>query len=71
MPRNSEQSAVTFSRKWIVAGLAAWFESFSTIATEVSSLLRIGLVEVEILRSCGMAGTHQDDSIARVSKSRL
>lgn len=38
MPRYSLESAVTFSRKWIFAAVAEAFESFSTIATDVSSL---------------------------------
>lgn len=45
-PRYSLESAVTFSRKCILAALVASF--FSTIATEVSSLVQIDKLAVRL-----------------------
>lgn len=57
MPRCARESAVMFSRKWMVAlGLGVFV--FSTIETEVSSLLDKGiwLAWSLSMRLCGMRG---------------
>lgn len=74
MPRCARESAVIFSRKCIrafppgIVGLR--FSVFSTIATEVSSLLQTSQLTIVEQLVSQFAPTYQEVSIARVSKPR-
>ena len=71
MPRCARESAVTFSRKWILALFSPETPRFfSTIATEVSSLLRTSRVSNLTSHEAEGKSPHHDVSIARVSRPR-